>query len=92
MPANVFEQRRALQRQGLGPKGVLVVMSTPVFIRNNDVHHEYRQSSDFFYLTGFDEPGSALVLRGGESGAFTLFVPPRDPYRDRSSAHPDGIA
>ena len=24
-------------------------------VRNNDVHHTFRQSSDFFFLTGFDE-------------------------------------
>ena len=51
-------RRRLLERL----QGVLVVFAAPVAIRNNDVEHEYRQDSDFFYLTGFDEPGSVLVL------------------------------
>jgi Xaa-Pro aminopeptidase len=37
--------------------------------------HPFRQSSDFFYLTEFDEPGAILVLCGGKS---FLFVSDRD--------------
>lgn len=63
-------------------QGVLVVFSAPQYLRNNDVEHEYRQSSDFFYLTGLDEPSSALVLTAGESPNYTLFVRPRDKERE----------
>jgi Xaa-Pro aminopeptidase len=59
---------------------VAVFPAAPVFLRNNDVEHEYRQDSDFFYLTGFDEPESVLVLDAQERKT-TLFVRPRD--RDR---------
>ena len=45
---------------------VAVFPAAPVFVRNNDVEHEYRQDSDFFYLTGFDEPESVLVLDAQE--------------------------
>lgn len=38
-------------------------------LRNPDVHHPYRQSSHFYYLTGFEEPDSFLVL-GKESVLF----------------------
>ena len=51
-----------------------------MFVRNNDVEHEYRQDSDFFYLTGFDEPESVVVLDAKERKTI-LFVRPRD--RDR---------
>src|SRR5690606_25927877 len=51
-------------------------------IRNNDVEHEYRQDSDVYYLSGFDEPESALVLRAGAQQPFTMFVRPRDPERE----------
>lgn len=61
---------------------VLVVPSTPTAVRNNDVEHDYRQDSDLYYLTGFDEPESVLVLRGGSAKAFTLFLRPRDPERE----------
>src|SRR5262249_38884739 len=63
--------------------GALVLASAPVAIRNNDVEHEYRQDSDFYYLTGFDEPESVLVLASEHPEHKTvLFVRPRDPERE----------
>jgi Xaa-Pro aminopeptidase len=63
------------------PSSVAVLPSAPVFLRNNDVEHEYRQDSDFFYLTGFDEPESVVVLDAQDRKA-TLFVRPRDKDRE----------
>jgi Xaa-Pro aminopeptidase len=72
--------------------GVLVLLSTPTAIRNNDVEHEYRQSSDFFYLTGYDEPDSALVLSSvAEKDKFVLFVRPRDPERETWDGRRAGV-
>jgi Xaa-Pro aminopeptidase len=62
------------------PAAVAVIPAAPVFVRNNDVEHEYRQDSDLFYLTGFDEPESVAVL-DAITRKLTLFVRPRD--RDR---------
>jgi Xaa-Pro aminopeptidase len=62
------------------PSAVAVLPSAPVFVRNNDVEHEYRQDSDFFYMTGFDEPESVVVLDAKDRKT-TFFVRPRD--RDR---------
>jgi len=63
--------------------GALILFSTPVALRNGDVEHEYRQDSDLYYLTGFTEPESVLVLttRHEEHRAI-LFVRPRDPTRE----------
>ena len=72
---------------------VAVFPSAPVYTRNNDVEHDYRQDSDFFYLTGFDEPHSVLVMEGKERKA-TMFVRPRDPEReiwDGPRAGVDGV-
>jgi Xaa-Pro aminopeptidase len=63
------------------PGSVAVLPSAPVFRRNNDVEHEYRQDSDLFYLTGFDEPESVAVF-DTKDHHFTLFVRPRDPERE----------
>jgi Xaa-Pro aminopeptidase len=76
-----------------GPDAVGVFPAAPVYVRNNDVDHEYRQDSDFFYLTGFDEPQSVLVL-DGKTKKTTLFVRPRDPEReiwDGPRAGVDGV-
>ena len=69
----VFEERRQRVLQRLG-SDVLVLFSAPELLRNNDVDHPYRQDSDFFYLTGFEEPESALVLDPRAESPFTLFV------------------
>jgi Xaa-Pro aminopeptidase len=63
------------------PGAVAVFPAAPVFPRNNDVDHDYRQDSDLYYLTGFDEPQSVLVLTAHDRKA-TLFVRPRDPERE----------
>src|SRR5262245_3866528 len=72
-------RRRVLERMD----GVAVVPAAPVAIRNNDVEHEYRQDSDFYYLTGFDEPQSVLILSTVHPDhRSVLFVRPRDPERE----------
>ena len=49
-------------------------------IRNDDVEHAFRQSSDFFFLTGFPEPDAIAVFDPGhDTEQYTLFVRPRDP-------------
>lgn len=48
--------------QQMGPGSVAVFFTNPVRVRNNDVDFQFRADSDFYYLTGFDEPDSALVL------------------------------
>lgn len=48
-------------------------------IRNDDVEHEFRQDSDFFFLTGFSEPDSVAVFDPShDTEQYTLFVRPRD--------------
>jgi Xaa-Pro aminopeptidase len=76
-----FKARRERVLAAIHP-GVLVVPSAALAIRNNDVEHEYRQDSDFFYLTGFDEPESVLVLSSQSEQPYTLFVRARDPERE----------
>jgi Xaa-Pro aminopeptidase len=86
-----FSERRARLLQSIHP-GVLVLFSTPTAIRNNDVEHEFRQSSDLFYLSGFDEPETVLVLSSvAEKEKFVLFVRPRDPERETWDGRRAGI-
>ncbi|HEX9792486.1 MAG TPA: aminopeptidase P N-terminal domain-containing protein [Planctomycetota bacterium] len=57
----------------------LVPAARPV-LRNHDVEHPFRQSSDFLYLTGFREHDAVLMLAKGidELPDETMFVLPRD--------------
>jgi Xaa-Pro aminopeptidase len=67
----------------MGPGTIAVLPAAPVQRRNNDVHFAFRQDSDFFYLTGFNEPESIAVLVPGRKQAqYILFVRDRDPARE----------
>jgi Xaa-Pro aminopeptidase len=86
----LYPKRRAAVLEAIGragPDAVGVFPAAPVFLRNGDVDHDYRQDSDLFYLTGFEEPESVLVLSAplGDAqpaGKSTFFLRPRDPERE----------
>ncbi len=75
---SVFEARRTRLMDAAGDDAVLVIPSATMLVRNSDVEHDFRQNSDFYYLTGFDEPDAIAVLRPGHETPFVLFVRPRD--------------
>lgn len=54
----------------------MLLMAQPTAIRNSDVGHSYRQESFFYYLTGVEEPESALLVVPKHAGGkrFVLFV------------------
>jgi Xaa-Pro aminopeptidase len=57
-----------------------VIPAASLVTHHADVEHPFRQDSDFWYLTGFDEPGAvALLLPHRPEHPFVLFVAPRDP-------------
>lgn len=54
--------RRAALRQIMPDSSVLVVFSFPTRTFSNDVEYLYHQNPDFYYLTGYKEPHSLLLL------------------------------
>ncbi|HTJ44278.1 MAG TPA: Xaa-Pro aminopeptidase [Kofleriaceae bacterium] len=76
----VFAARRNEYMRRLGNDAVAVVRSLPEALRNGDAHYRFRQHSDLYYLTGFAEPDTTLILRpGAEEERVIMFVRPRDP-------------
>jgi Xaa-Pro aminopeptidase len=63
-------------------KSVAIIPSARETTRSNDTHYRFRQDSDFFYLTGFEEPDSIAVIAPGREQKYTLFVRPRDPEQE----------
>ena len=61
--------------------GLCLVFANTASVRNSDVEYIFRQDSDFFYLTGFEEPESALLLdsMAPDGEKVTLFLRERDP-------------
>jgi Xaa-Pro aminopeptidase len=59
--------------------GIAVVRAGSEATRNRDTEYEFRQDSDFYYLTGFEEPDSIAVLNPTHpTERFVLFVRPKD--------------
>jgi Xaa-Pro aminopeptidase len=77
----IFKERRQLLAARM-KGGALIIHAHPEYIRNNDVHHSYRQDSNMFYLTGFEEPEAILVFRPGQTPETVLFVRPKDVFRE----------
>jgi Xaa-Pro aminopeptidase len=64
------------------PNSVAILPSGREVTRSNDTEFRFRQDSDFYYLTGFNEPDSVAVIAPGRDERFTLFVRPRDPEKE----------
>ncbi|MFL6674694.1 MAG: aminopeptidase P N-terminal domain-containing protein [Massilia sp.] len=57
-----FAARRARLAAAMQPGAVAVLLTAPEIARNSDSDYPYRHDSYFYYLSGFTEPESALVL------------------------------
>lgn len=79
--ARFKERREAFMRRIAG--GIAIFPAAPTAIRNGDVEHEYRQDTDFYFLTGFEEPNAVAVLAPDHpEHKFVLFVQPKDRERE----------
>ncbi len=74
-------RQRILNRLG---DGLLLLPTARLVLRNGDVFHTFRPGSDFYYLTGLEEPEALLCCRRLDRSRHraVLFVRPRDPARE----------
>ncbi len=88
--SNIYQDRRNALAQHIFTKtggGIAVISTAPELTRNRDSEFPYRHDSDFFYLTGFEEPGATLVMKIEKDGKnfqlqSHLFCRPKDPERE----------
>ena len=73
-----FSTRRTTLMKTLN-NGAIILTAGHDTPRNNDVDHEFRQLSDFWYFTGFDEPDAVALIRPDHEDQYVLFVNPYDP-------------
>ncbi len=84
-PVSIYAKRRAAVARALKAAGggVAVLPTAPELQRNRDSDFPYRHDSYFYYLTGFTEPGSWLVIQAsGKASQSTLFCRPKDLERE----------
>lgn len=73
-----WEKRRKSLLKKVGPTALVLLPAAPSVTRNADYEFPYRQNSDFYYLTGFEEPEAIMVLAPKRpQGEFILFNRPR---------------
>ncbi len=86
-----YQQRRSKLMAKIG-NGTAIFHSAPSAVMHNDVEYTYRQDSDFFYLTGFNEPSAVAVLAPHHpEHKFVLFVRPKNIEQETWSGYRAGI-
>ena len=81
---NRYADRRSKLGAILPKNSAVVIAGAAVQYRNADSSHAFRQDSNFWYLTGFNEPESTLVLLINESKDVQsiAFVPKKDALKE----------
>ncbi len=91
------QSRRDALRQKLPPNSVAVVFSNPTRNRANDVDYVYHQDPNFFYLTGWREPQSVLLVYSSDQqddkGTFKekIYIQERDASAEQWNGYRLGI-
>jgi len=63
--------------------GIAIIPASIPAIRTHNMEYTYRQNSNFYYLTGFEEPNSICVIAPNHpEHQFIMFVQPRDRERE----------
>ncbi|WP_299197318.1 Xaa-Pro aminopeptidase [uncultured Amphritea sp.] len=90
-----FAARRQQLMDKMSPESVAIIPSAGEVPRNRDVEYPFRQDSDFYYLTGFNEPDALLLLMPGRSeGQVVIFCRDRDPEMEIWNGYragPEGV-
>jgi Xaa-Pro aminopeptidase len=83
-PPSMFKAHRDRFLAKLQPDSAAIIRSAPMRIMSNDTEYPYRQGSDFYYLTGYDEPDAIALLRPNPADGkkFILFVQGHDARRE----------
>ncbi len=76
-----FQHRRQQLLHRMG-SGVAVIPTASEAVRSRDSHYPYRFDSYFYYLTGFNEPESVLILIAGAQPKSVLFCRDKDLERE----------
>jgi Xaa-Pro aminopeptidase len=86
-----FMERRRRFAEAIGD-ALAIVPAAAETARNSDVSHPFRQNSDFFFLTGFDEPDAVALFNPSHTKErYVLFVRPRDREMEIWHGHRAGV-
>lgn len=78
-----YPARRQQLANQLPANTIAIIPAAAELLRNGDAHYRFCQDSDFYYLTGFDEPEALLLIRSGSPYESVLFSRPRVPAEEQ---------
>ena len=78
-----YQARRSDLAMRLPSNSIAVIPAASETLRNGDAHYRFRQDSDFYYLTGFNEPDAILLITSGANATSFLFNRPRNPAEEQ---------
>ena len=91
-----FARRRKNLMGMMDKHTIAIIPGAREVTRSRDTEYPFRQNSDLFYLTGFEEPDAVLVLvPGRRQGQVVLFCRERDPEMELWNGYrlgPEGAA
>lgn len=79
--SDIHAKRRARLLKKM-KRGIAVIPNAPERRRNGDADHPYRFDSSFYYLSGFAEPESVLVIVAGDAPQSILFCREKNVERE----------
>jgi Xaa-Pro aminopeptidase len=86
-----YRQRREQLMAKIG-NGTAIFGSAPMAVMHNDVEYTYRQDSDFYYLTGFNEPHAVAVIAPHHpEHKFIIFVQPKEREKEIWTGYRVGV-
>ncbi|RKF58388.1 Intermediate cleaving peptidase 55 [Erysiphe neolycopersici] len=88
-----YSNRRSRLCSSLPENSIVISASSSIKYRSGAVFYEFHQDSNFFYLTGFNEPDAVAVIQKVGTSAdyiFHLFVRPKDPVAEQWSGARSG--
>ena len=78
-----YQARRKKLAQQLPADSIAIIPAANEVHRNGDAHYRFRQDSNFYYLTGFDEPNALLIITTGKEDRSILFNRSRNPLEEQ---------
>lgn len=80
---NEHRRRRRVLMRTMDANAIALIPAAPVAVRSRDTEYPYRPDSNFWYLSGFEEPEALLVLiPGRKAGEYLIFCRDRDPEKE----------
>src|SRR3990167_2857578 len=79
-----YAHRQAQVFSRMSPHSIAIIPGNNELNRNGDACFPFRQNSDFYYVTGFNEPQAlAVLLKTAKGNQYILFNRPNNPAQEQ---------